>query len=123
VASVAQKSFDNPDETRSFTNGAYDVLNLGEVTVSRARLQPGWRWSEHIKPVAGGDSCQFRHVGYLMSGTLGIRTDDGTERTIHGGEAYVVPPGHDGWVVGDEPVVAFEFETKAAQEFARPTSG
>ena len=82
-------------------------------------LQPGWRWSECIKPVVGGDSGQLHHVGYLQSGRMHVTHDDGSESEIEAGKAYVIEPGHDAWVVGDEPVVAFEFESKAAEEYAR----
>jgi len=81
-----------------------DVVELGNVTVGRATFEPGWRWSEHVKPVAGTDSCLVPHVGYIISGRLGIAMDDGTEQEFGPDEAFVIPPGHDGWVVGDELV-------------------
>jgi hypothetical protein len=82
-------------------------------------LQPGWRWSECIKPIVGTDSCQVRHVGLAESGSLRISHGDGTEADIRAGQSYVIEPGHDAWVVGDEPFVAYEFETAAAESYAR----
>jgi hypothetical protein len=89
------------------------------ASAARMTLQPGWRWSECIKPVAGTDSCQVRHVGLVQSGRLGIAHNDGTQGEVGPGQSYVIEPGHDAWVVGDEPFVAYEFETKAAEEYAR----
>jgi hypothetical protein len=92
---------------------------MGGTSAARLELEPGWRWSECIKPVAGTESCQVRHVGLVQSGTLHIAHDDGTELDIGPGQAYVIEPGHDAWVVGDEGFVAFEFEHTAAETFAR----
>ena len=103
----------SPFETR------LDVVQLGDATVARIALQPGWRWSECIKPVVGGESCQAAHLGYLMSGRLHILADDGTEADLGAGETYRLAPGHDAWVVGDEPVTGLEFETKTAETYAR----
>jgi hypothetical protein len=83
---------------------------MGTTTVGRFAFEPGWRWSECVKPVAGTESCQARHVGVVHSGRLAIRHNDGTELDIGAGEAYVIEPGHDAWVVGDQGFVAFEFE-------------
>jgi hypothetical protein len=91
----------------------------GTATAARMTLQPGWRWSECIKPVAGTDRCQIRHVGLVESGTMHIVHSDGTEGDVRPGQSYVIEPGHDAWVVGDEPFVAYEFETAAAEEYAR----
>jgi mannose-6-phosphate isomerase-like protein (cupin superfamily) len=82
-------------------------------------LQPGWRWSECIKPVAGTERCQVHHVGTVASGQLRVRHDDGTEVEIGPGEAYVIEPGHDAWVIGSAPFVAYEFDSTAAQTYAR----
>ena len=92
---------------------------MGGSTASRMRLEPGWRWSECIKPIVGGESCQMLHFGLLQSGTMGVIHDDGTEQEIGPGQTYVIEPGHDAWVVGDEPVMGFEFQSQTAEEFAR----
>jgi hypothetical protein len=92
---------------------------MGETTAARFAFEPGWRWSECIKPVAGTDSCQARHVGVAGSGTLHVLGDDGSEAEIGPGDAYVIEPGHDAWVVGDQGFVGFEFESKSAQEYAK----
>jgi hypothetical protein len=81
--------------------------------------QPGWRWSECIKPVVGGDSCQARHVGTVTAGRLHVEHSDGSKGDVGAGDAYVIEPGHDAWVVGDEPFVAYEFESKSAETYAR----
>jgi hypothetical protein len=117
------KSFDKPDESRAPDKTNVDVVHLGNVHAARLTLQPGWRWSECIKPVAGTDSCQTPHVGFIASGTIHVALDDGTERDIQSGEAYVIEPGHDAWVVGDDQVVGYEFESKTAQTYAAPAGG
>jgi hypothetical protein len=82
-------------------------------------LQPGWRWSESIKPVVGGERCQMPHVGIMQSGTMHVVHDDGTEQEIGAGQACMIEPGHDAWVVGAEPVVSLEFESRTAEEYAK----
>jgi hypothetical protein len=119
VAGVESRDFESPDETRTPDKTQVDVVHVGSATVGRFAFEPGWRWSECIKPVAGTDSCQARHVGVVQSGRLGVRHDDGTEVEIAPGAAYVIEPGHDAWVVGDERFVAYEFEARAAEEYAR----
>lgn len=119
MAGIEKKGFDSPDETRTPDKTKVDVVKLGSTTVGRAQFEPGWKWSECIKPVVGGDSCQGRHVGYAQSGQLHVVHEDGTEADVKAGEAYVIEPGHDGWVVGDEPFVGYEFESKTAEEFAK----
>mgnify|MGYP005812578895 CR=1 FL=1 len=98
-------NFSRPQETREFPKGKVELITLNGVTFGRATFQPGWRWSTHVKPIAGTGSCQSAHLGVQLSGTMRIKMDDGTERDIHAGEVVNIPPGHDGWVVGDEPVV------------------
>jgi mannose-6-phosphate isomerase-like protein (cupin superfamily) len=119
MAGITSKSFDKPDERRSPDKTQVEVVDLGSVKVGRMTLQPGWRWSECIKPVAGTDSCQARHVGVVHSGRLNVLHDDGTEVELGPGDAYVIEPGHDAWVVGDEGFVGFEFESRSAEEYAR----
>jgi hypothetical protein len=119
MAGVEVGDFGSPDETRTPDKTTMEVVRIGGVSAARLRLEPGWRWSECIKPVVGGESCQVRHVGLLQSGTMHVAHEDGTEQAISSGRAYVIEPGHDAWVVGDEPVVGFEFESRAAEEFAK----
>ena len=119
MAGFERRSFDTPDETRRPDKTRVDVVRIGGNSAARLTAEPGWKWSECIKPVVGTESCQVRHVGMIHSGRMHIAHDDGTEGDIGPGEAYVIEPGHDAWVVGDEPVVAFEFETQAAEDYAK----
>ena len=116
---VQSRDFDAPDETRTPDKTKVDLVRMGGTTVGRFSFEPGWRWSECIKPVVGTDSCQVRHVGVAGSGRMGVRHDDGTEVEIGAGEAYIIEPGHDAWVVGDEGFVGYEFESKGAEEYAK----
>lgn len=118
MPSVASRSFDSPDETRTPPNTRVDVVKLGGVTAARLTFQPGWRWSEALKPTVGTESCEAHHVGAILGGHLHIVHSDGTEADARAGDAYVVEPGHDAWVVGDEPVVALEFQS--AETYAKP---
>ena len=119
MAGVETRDFDSPDETRTPDKTKVDMVRMGGTSVGRFVFEPGWRWSECIKPVAGTESCQARHVGVAQSGRIGVRHEDGTEIEIGAGDAYVIEPGHDAWVVGDEPFVGFEFEQRAAEEYAK----
>ena len=116
---VTSRSFDNPDETRTPDKTKVEVVDLGGPKAARLTAQPGWKWSECIKPVAGTDSCQIHHVGVVQSGRLAIRHDDGTEVEIGPGDAYVIEPGHDAEIIGDESFVGYEFQAQAAEEYAR----
>jgi hypothetical protein len=119
MAGLHARGFDAPDETRTPEKTQVEVVRMGDTTVARFTFEPGWRWSECIKPVVGTDSCQARHVGVARSGRLAVRHDDGTEGEIGAGEAYVIEPGHEAWVVGDERFVSYEFETRSAEQYAR----
>ena len=121
MAGVTAKSFSSPDETRSPDKTKVEVVDLGGVKAARMTMQPGWKWSECIKPVVGTDSCQARHVGTVVSGQLHLKHDDGTELDIEPGHAYVIEPGHDAWVVGNEPFVGYEFESTSAATYAKPS--
>jgi hypothetical protein len=121
VGKVTVKSFDTPDEKRTPDKTVLHVVDLGSAKAARLQIEPGWRWSDCIRPVVGGDRCQVRHLGTATAGRLHIVHDDGTELDITAGDAYVIEPGHDAWVVGDEPFVAYEFESTAADAFARPS--
>jgi hypothetical protein len=119
MAGVETLDFDSPDETRTPQKTRVDVVHHGPTTVGRFAFEPGWRWSECIKPVAGTDSCQAHHVGVVQSGTLRVSHEDGSQVDLEPGQAYVIEPGHDAWVVGDTRFVAFEFEPRAAESYAR----
>ena len=120
VSKFEVKSHDAPDETRTPSKTRVEVVRLEGFTIGRLNLEPGWRWSECIKPVAGTESCQVSHVGYAVTGRLTIRLEDGTEGTISAGQSYTIPPGHDAWVEGDEPFVAIE--VMSAEQYAKPPS-
>jgi hypothetical protein len=113
---VESRDFSSPDETRTPEKTHIEVVTLAGGEIGRYTFQPGWRWSECIKPVVGTDSCQVDHIGYMLSGTLGVRHEDGTETQVRAGSVYRIAPGHDGWTIGDEPVVAIEFQ--GAADFA-----
>lgn len=99
-------AIDHPSETRQFVaHGHMDVVTLDGFTLGRAVFEPGWRWSQDVKPLAGTESCQARHTGMCLSGTMTVRGDDGTELTLSAGDVFVIEPGHDAWTVGDEPCV------------------
>ena len=104
------KSFEHPDEVREFPNGRLELVKIGGVVVGRATLEPGWRWSESVQPIAKTDSCEAPHFQYQLSGVIRIRMDDGTEFDCHPGDVSLLAPGHDAWVVGDEPVVVVDFQ-------------
>ena len=111
------KSFARPEETRSFQNGKVDLVELAGNKVGRTHLEPGWRWSDAVKPIVGTDNCQVAHVGYAISGTLHVVMQDGTEFDINEGEVYEIAPGHDAWVQGDKTFNSVEFESLA--EYAK----
>jgi hypothetical protein len=119
MAGVDSKSFDAPDETRTPDKTQIEVVRLGSTSAARVTFQPGWKWSECIKPVVGTDSCQARHVGAVVSGRLHVEHEDGSKGDAGPGDVYVIEPGHEAWVLGDEPFIAFEFESKTASEYAR----
>jgi hypothetical protein len=104
------KSFESPDETRPFEGkGKADVLQIGGQTVGRGVFEPGWKWSENVKPIAGTDSCQVSHLGYCLSGRMKVYMDDGSEMEVGPGEVAAIPPGHDAEVVGEEDCVFVDF--------------
>lgn len=103
------KRFTQPDEVREFPNGRAEILEIGDGTVGRFVFEPGWRWSNDVKPIAATDSCEVPHFQYHVSGRLGIRMDDGTELVAEPGDITSLPGGHDGWVIGDEPAVVIDW--------------
>jgi class 3 adenylate cyclase len=109
MGALQSKRFDEPDELITLPLLRSEVVILGEVYLARSTHQPGWRWSEHVKPVVGTPSCQHHHQGVVLAGQMQVVTDAGARRRIGAGEALEVPPGHDAWVVGDEPLVTVEF--------------
>ena len=109
--SIAElKRFDTPDEVREFPYGKLELVKIGGAVIGRATLQPGWRWSTSVQPIAKTKSCEAPHLQYQVSGTLHVLMDDGTERETKAGDVALIPPGHDGWVVGNEPVVMIDFQ-------------
>jgi uncharacterized cupin superfamily protein len=109
MARMQKKNLDSPDETRTFEKGKLELANLGEVTIGRATLEPGWSWEKCVKPLVKTDSCQAPHTQYIVSGRMKVVMDDGAEEEFRAGDALAVPPGHNAWVVGNEPVVAVDF--------------
>jgi quercetin dioxygenase-like cupin family protein len=105
---LRRKSLDSPDETRPVEKGSVEVVELGERSVMRTTFEPGWRWSESVKPIAGTDSCQTPHFGYCISGRMHVVMDSGEEIDIGPGDAVEIPPGHDAWVEGDEAYVGID---------------
>lgn len=118
---VRRKSFDHPDEQRRFPNGIGVLVNLGSIEVGRAVLKPGWRWSNDVKPAVGTASCEMHHLHVVISGRLGIETDAGETHEFEPNDVVDIPPGHDAWVVGDEPVVLLDFSGNVA-DYALPIS-
>ena len=104
------KSFGKPDEVRKFPKGRLELINIGGATVGRAIFEPGWRWSTSLQPIVKTKSCEAPHFQYHVSGVMKIRMDDGTEFEAHPGDVSLLPSGHDGWVVGDEPAVVVDFQ-------------
>jgi mannose-6-phosphate isomerase-like protein (cupin superfamily) len=123
IATVMEKSevknFDHPDEVRRFPHGRVELVQIGGVVVGRSILEPGWRWSESVQPIAKTESCEAAHFGYVLSGVLKVRMDDGTEFECHAGDVCLIPSGHDAWVVGDDPVVLVDFQGMST--YAVPT--
>jgi class 3 adenylate cyclase len=123
VARLQRRRFDDSDDVRTIPNGRIEVVALDDRVVGRMTYQPGWRWSTDVKPIAGTHSCQFHHVGVTTSGRLRVQMQDGLELEIGPGEVFEIPPGHDAWVVGDEPWVSVDFEAMRAYARAQPDSG
>jgi len=120
MAAIEVKSCNAPDEVRRLADkGTVELVSMVGVTVGRVTLQPGWRWSEHVKPMVKTDSCQATHTGYVISGRLHVQMDDGSERELGPGDAFVLPAGHDAWVVGQEPHVNIDFTGMA--NYAKPS--
>ena len=106
---LRRKRFDRPNEIRRVEKAHIELVELGELTIGRAIFEPGWRWSEHVKPIVGTESCQVHHLGYVVSGHLHIEMTDGASMDVMGGDAFEIPPGHDAWVIGDEPWISVDW--------------
>ncbi len=109
-AGLEVKSLNTPDEVRTFDKGKIEIINIEGRTVGRATFQPGWKWSESVKPLVNTRSCEAPHFQYHVSGTLRIKSDDGTEKECNAGDVSMLGAGHDAWVVGNEPVVIVDFQ-------------
>jgi quercetin dioxygenase-like cupin family protein len=112
MAGLIRMSLDSPEETRPFADGKgkVELVNLAAGPVGRATFEPGWKWSEHVKPIAGTDSCQAAHMGYFVSGRMKVVMDDGEEIEYGPGDFGVMEPGHDAWILGDEPCVVIDWQ-------------
>jgi len=110
VSAAQLRAFAKPDEVREFPNGRLELVKIGGATVGRAILQPGWSWSSSVKPIAKTKSCEAPHFQFHVSGTLHVRMDDGSEFECKAGDVSLLPPGHDAWVVGNEPAVVVDFQ-------------
>jgi class 3 adenylate cyclase len=121
MARLQRRRFDDTKDVRSTGRGQVDVVELDDRTVARITWQPGWRWSVDVKPIAGTDYCQSHHLAYAVSGRVHVEMSDGIGMDIGPGEVYEIPPGHDAWVVGDEPFVSIDFEAMRGFAKADPT--
>lgn len=112
MGGLIRKSLDSPEEVRPFEKGTgqLELVGLESGPVGRATFEPGWRWTEHVKPIAGTDSCQAPHLGYFVSGRMKVVMDDGEETEFGPGDVGIIPPGHDAWVLGDEPCVVIDWQ-------------
>lgn len=119
MAGVEKRTLDSPDETRNPERTTLEIVKLGDASVGRSTFEPGWRWSEHIKPVAGTESCQANHLGIVQSGSIHVVHEDGSEADLVAGDVYTIHPGHDAWVVGDTPFVGVEFNQATVATFGK----
>ena len=117
MSTAERKTFERPDETREFDFGRVDLVDVAGAQIGRLTLEPGWRWSEHVKPLAGTDWCEAPHFQFHVAGTLRILMSDGTELDAGPGDVTALPSGHDAWVVGDDPVVVADWW--GATDYAR----
>jgi class 3 adenylate cyclase len=114
---LQRRRFSEPSDVRTIPHGRIDVVDLDDTVVGRMTYEPGWRWSIDVQPIAGTDTCQYHHLGVTLSGRLRAQMSDGTELELDPGDVFEIPPGHDAWVVGDEPWVSVDFE--AMRTFGR----
>ena len=118
---VILKRFDQPDEVRTFEKGRFDLVRLGGMTIGRATYEPGWKWSVHVGQATGSKSCNVEHVGMVLSGRATAAMDDGRIIEMNAGDLFYIAPGHDSWVVGDEPYVSLHFLGADAYANAKKT--
>lgn len=111
MSGLIRRSLDSPEETRPFEDemGKLELVNIASGAVGRATFQPGWQWSKHVKPIAKTDSCQAAHMGYVISGRMKVVMDDGEDMEFGSGDLMICPPGHDAWILGDEPCVVIDW--------------
>jgi quercetin dioxygenase-like cupin family protein len=109
MADVEIRRFEDADETRAFERGTFELVTVGGFTVGRARYEPGWVWSEHVGKASGESLCQVEHLGLVVSGRAAVKMADGSEHELTPGDLFHVAPGHDSWVIGDEPYVSLHF--------------
>lgn len=121
MARLQRKYLANPDEVRTFTNGRVEIYALDDIDVGRTVFEPGWRWSRDVKPIAGTPYCHYHHMGIVLRGTLHVEMEDGLSLEIPPNTAFEIPPGHDAWVIGDEPWVTIDFA--GMRSFARSSVG
>jgi 3',5'-cyclic AMP phosphodiesterase CpdA len=114
------KNLERPDERRELPKLVGDIVHIGSHTIGRGTLQPGWRWSNDIRPIVGTNSCEFLHQGVVLSGTLHVEMNDGSTLDVTAGDVYVIPPGHDAWVVGDEPMRSIDWSDRM-DDFGKAT--
>ena len=119
MTTLHKKNINQPDETRKFkANGHVEVVTLGDFTLGKGTFEPGWRWSIDVKPIAGTASCMTRHTGVIVSGSMAVLSDDGTRETYGPGDVFLMEPGHDAWIEGNEPCIVFDTGVKA---YAKPS--
>ena len=106
---VILKRFEHPDEVRTFERGKFEIVHIGGMTIGRATYEPGWKWSVHVGRAPGKKSCDVEHVGIVVSGCATAAMDDGRIVEMKAGDIFYIEPGHDSWVVGDEPVVVVDW--------------
>ncbi|HWX45532.1 MAG TPA: cupin domain-containing protein [Solirubrobacteraceae bacterium] len=111
MADLESKRFESPDEVRSFQEdmGNVRIVNLTSGAVGHGTFKPGWRWSQHVKPIAGTDSCKVEHIGYVLRGRMAVAMDDGSKVEYGPGDVFRMPPGHDAWIVGEEACELLDF--------------
>ncbi|MFC3572307.1 cupin domain-containing protein [Streptomyces yaanensis] len=117
------RAADKPDERRDFPRGHLEAVHMTGLDFAVGTFEPGWRWSESVAPIAGTESCQIHHTGCVVRGRMHLRMEDGTEAEAGPGDLFVITPGHDAWVVGDEPCVVYDFAGPMAEKYAKAAQG
>ncbi|MFL5504782.1 MAG: cupin domain-containing protein [Gemmatimonadaceae bacterium] len=120
VINVVLKRFEEPDEVRQMVKGKFEIVHIGGLTIGRATYEPGWKWSTDVGAACGESLCQVEHVGLVLEGRAAVKMKDGAERVMGPGDFFYVPPGHDSWVVGDEPYVSLHI--LGSEDYAAPAS-